>query len=137
MLLFQNSLIKLDYNPATDIAVAEYPDLHNYLLPEIKHSIDLMVDTLRSYDVKLLILDGTRTVSTVEVEQGREIAIYLAAGLMKTRLQKLARMQSVADNVEQRAQDNVKHIEKTQVPPFQIQAFTSRAEAIEWLLKGA
>ncbi|WP_242919766.1 hypothetical protein [Pontibacter liquoris] len=137
MILFQNSLIKLDYHPATDIAVAEYPDLHSYLLPEIKHSIDLVVDTLRSYDVKLLILDGTRTVSTVESEQGREIATYLAAGLRTTRLQKLARMQSSAGLVEKRAQDNIKHIELTQAPAFQIQAFTSREEATAWLLKNA
>ncbi|MFT2008186.1 hypothetical protein ACMA1I_05875 [Pontibacter sp. 13R65] len=127
-------MIKLDYNPATDIAVVEYPDLHDYLLPEIKHSIDLLVGNIKNYDIKLLVLDGTRTVSTVDAEQGREIANYLAAGLMKTRLKKLARIQSVIASVETRANDNVKHIQETQEPPFQMQAFTSKEEAIGWLI---
>ncbi len=56
MILFVNSVIKLNYEPATDIAVVEYPDLHDYLLPEIKHSIDKMVDVIRNYDIKNLLL---------------------------------------------------------------------------------
>ena len=134
MIIFQNTLVKLDYDPATDIGVIEYPDLHDYLLPEIKHSIDLLVDTIRSYDVKRLILDGTKTVSTVDVEQGRAIAAYMTAGLMRTRIQKLARIQSLNDMVDKRAQDNEKYVKETQVPPFLIQAFKSKGEAIDWLL---
>ncbi|NEM96468.1 hypothetical protein [Pontibacter burrus] len=135
MILFQNSLVKLDYDPATDIGVIEYPDLHDYLLPEIKHSIDLLVDAIRSYDVKRLVLDGTKTVATVDIEQDRAIATYMTAGLMRTRIQRLARIQSLNNLVDIRAQNNEKYVRETQVPPFPIQAFKSRGEAIDWLLE--
>jgi len=134
MILFQNSIVKLDYNPATDILEIEYPDLHGYLLLEIKHNINIIVDIIKSYDVKKLILDSTRTVIAVSEEESKEVAMYLAAGIMTTRVQKVARLQSLNSDVEKTAQDNVGHIERAQTLPFQIQNFTSKTEATLWLL---
>jgi len=88
MILFQNSIIKLDYTPATDILAVEYPDLHDFLLPEIKHSINIMVDNIRNYDVKKILLDSTKTIVSVGEAESREVATYLASGLVKTRVQK-------------------------------------------------
>jgi len=133
MILFENSVIKLDYDPVTDIAVVEYPDLHDYMLSEIKHSIDILVETIRNYDVKKLLLDSTRTVSSVKEEESRDIATYLAAGIMKTRVQKVARVQSPVSAVETRAQGNIKHIKESQALPFLLQNFTDGEEALAWL----
>ena len=74
MVLFDNSLIRLDYNPATDILEVEYPDLYDYLLSEIRRSIDTLLDTVKNYDVKRLLLDSTRTIISVGDEESREIA---------------------------------------------------------------
>lgn len=134
MLLFKNSVIKLDYNPAADILEVGYPDLHGFLLPEIKHSIDIMVDNVKSYDVKRVLLDSTRTVISVSDEESREVAVYLAAGLVKTRVRKVARLQSARASVETTAQGNIKHIIESQALPFRLQNFTVRTEAIVWLI---
>lgn len=134
MILLQNSIVKLDYNPATDILEIEYPDLHGYLLLEIKHNINLIVDIIKGYYVKRLLLDSTRTVISVSEEESREIATYLAVGIMKTRVQKVARLQSLNTTVEKTAQGNVRHIEESQPLPFQIQNFTSKTEATAWLM---
>lgn len=133
MILLENSILRLDYNPATDILEVEYPDLHNYLLSEIKHNIDIMMEIVRSYDVKRLLLDSTRSVSSVNADESREIATYLAAGITGTRVQKVARVQSPETAVETRAQKNIKHIRETQQLPFQLQNFTSKVDALEWL----
>ena len=133
MILLENSILRLDYNPATDILEVEYPDLHNYLLSEIKHNIDIMMEIVRSYDVKRLLLDSTRSVSSVNADESREIATYLAAGITGTRVQKVARVQSPETAVETRAQNNIKHIRETQQLPFQLQNFTSKVDALEWL----
>lgn len=133
MILFENSLIRLDYNPATDILEICYPDLHDFLLPEIKHSIDILIDTVKSYDVKKILLDSSKTTISVSNEESREIAVYLATGLMKTRVQKLARVQSPSSAVEQIAQGNIGHIRESQLLPFQLQNFTIKAVAVEWL----
>lgn len=137
MILFKNSVIKLDYSPATDILEVEYPDLHDYLLPEIKHTINIMVDTVKNYDVKRVLLDSTRTVISVSDEESREIATFLASGLMKTRVQKVARVQSTSATVETTAQGNIKHIKSGWPLPFQLQNFKSKAEAVEWLIAKA
>ncbi|WP_161888680.1 hypothetical protein [Pontibacter russatus] len=133
MLLFKNSIITLDYNPAADILEVAYPDLHGFLLPEIKHSIDILMDNVRNYDVKRILLDSTKTVISVSEEESREVAMYLAAGVMKTRVQKLARLQSAKASVEATAQENIKHITDSQLLSFQLKNFTSRAEAVAWL----
>jgi len=134
MILFENSVVKLDYNPATDILDVAYPDLHDYLLPEIKHSINILVDTIKGYDVKKLLLDSTRTVIAVDEAESREIAVYLAGGIMQTRVQKVARVESPSKSVEATAEVNIRHIRETQQLPFQLHNFTSKHEAVDWLI---
>lgn len=133
MILFENSIIKLNYDPATDIVVIEYPDLHGYLLPEIKHSIDILADVVKSYDVKKVLLDSTRTAVSVTPEESREIAVYLASALAHTRVQKLARVQSLNPVVETRAKGNMQHVQQAMTLPYLLQNFTLKAEALAWL----
>ncbi|WP_026463847.1 hypothetical protein [Adhaeribacter aquaticus] len=133
MILFDNSLIKLNYSAATDILEVAYPDLHGYLLTEIKNSIDALVENVRNYDVKKLLLDSSNTIISVSEQESREIASYLAAGLIQTRLRKLARIQSPRSAVENTAQNNIKHIKNTGLLPFELLNFSNKAEAIEWL----
>lgn len=133
MILFQNSIIKLDYTPATDILDVEYPDLHGFMLPEIKLNIDIMIDNIVNYDVKKVLLDSSHTVVSVSAEESREVATYLAAGLIKTRVQKVARVQSNNTTVETTAQGNIQHIQESLPLPFLLQNFTGKADAIDWL----
>lgn len=133
MVHFDNNLIRLDYNPATDIMEAEYPDLHDYLLSEIKRSIDTLVETATYYDVKRLLLDSSRTVISVSEEGSRDIATYLAIGLSHTRVQKVARVQSLSSAVEVRAHSNINHLKESRLLPFQLRNFTDKSEATEWL----
>ncbi|MHA6250070.1 hypothetical protein ACXYMU_19210 [Pontibacter sp. CAU 1760] len=136
MILFQNSLIKLDYNPGKDILCVNYPDLHDYLLSEIKHSIGIIIDTVRNYDIKFLLLDGRQTISTTPTQEGRDIALTLATGLAQTRLRKLARLESQNPDVEQRAKENVAAVHTALAPPFDIKNFSEEQEALTWLAAG-
>ena len=133
MILFESSIIKLDYNPATDILDVSYPDLHAYFLAEIKHTINNMVDVIKNYDVKKLILDATKTVIAVSDNESREIAVHLAAGLMNTRMQKVARVQSSSASVEAVTLNNIRYIRESGILPFQTQSFISKADAIAWI----
>ncbi|MHC2992813.1 hypothetical protein OB13_14945 [Pontibacter sp. HJ8] len=133
MILFKNSIVKLDYDPATDIVVIEYTDLHGYLLPEIKHTIDILADRVRNYDVKKVLLDSTKTVVSVTPEESREISVYLASALAQTRVQKLARAQSLSPSVEVQAKGNIQHVQQALALPFLLRNFSGRAEALAWL----
>ena len=134
MILFENGIIKLDYAPATDILEVAYPDLEGFLLSEVKHSINILIDNVINYDVKRVLLDATRTVIAVSDEESREVATYLAAGLMKSRVQKVARVQSASASVENTAQSNIRHINNSFLLPFQLQNFNLKPDAIGWLM---
>lgn len=133
MILFENHILKLVYTPATDILDAQYPDLHDFLLPEIKHSIEFLIDKVKNYDIKYLLLDTTRTVFSVSPEESREIALYLATGLSKTRIQKLARVKSLNFDVETRAKGTMQYIIDSGMVSYQLKSFPDKAEALEWL----
>lgn len=133
MILFENSIVKLDYDPATDILEIAYPDLHGYLLPEIKHTISIMVDYIRNYDVKKLLLDSSRTEIFVSAAESKEVASFLAAGIGTTRVEKVARVQSPSEAVEQTAEGNIRHLRQAQQLPFELQNFTGKPEAVAWL----
>ncbi|MCC9168804.1 hypothetical protein [Pontibacter harenae] len=133
MILFENSILRLDYSPSSDILEVGYPDLHDYLLVEIKHSIDILVDTVKHYDVKRVLLDSSRTSIEVNREESRMIAVYLATGMATTRVQKVARLQSPSAFVEHTAEANIDYITQTQSLPYQLQNFTTKEMAIGWL----
>ena len=130
MVLFANSIVVLNYDPATDIAVVQCPDLHDYMLAETKYSIDMLIKTIRNYDVRKPLLDSTRTTISVGSKQSREIATYLALGVMKTRVVKVARIQSPSCSVENHAEGNIKHIQERHRLSFQLKNFTSKEAAI-------
>ncbi|RDV12980.1 hypothetical protein DXT99_22195 [Pontibacter diazotrophicus] len=134
MILLNNTILRLDYDPSTDILAVDDPDLHYFLLTEIKHKIDTLVNTVINYDVKRVLLDSTKTVISVREADSRETALYLAAGLMKSRVRKVARVQSTCAAVETTAQLNFRHVKDTLLLSFQVQSFASRASARQWLV---
>ncbi len=133
MILFENSIIKLDYNPATDILVVKHPDLHGYLVPEIKYSISILMETVRNYDIRKVLLDSSDTVVSASPEESREVSLSLAAGFMQTRIMKLARVQSQSESVETLAEGNIANIQQTYSLPFLLQNFPTKEEALVWL----
>lgn len=133
MILHPNSPITMDYDPATDILCVEYPDLDTLMLPTIKHSMVILVEAIRNYDVRKLLLDASRTHIDVTEEESRALTMQLAADLMKTRLQKLARIQPIDPTRETNAQENIRRIMQNGLLPYQLQTFTSKAQALTWL----
>ncbi|NEM99126.1 hypothetical protein [Pontibacter burrus] len=133
MILFQNSLVTLTYKPATDVLEVQYPDLHGYLLPEIRHTINILVDMIRNYDVKRVLLDSTKTEISVSAEESREVTQWLAVGFMTTRLQKVARLQSKSEAVEKTAASNIAHVRQVNQLPFAVENFLDYNDAITWL----
>lgn len=135
MILHHNSLIKLDYSPATDILQVNYPDLYSYHLAEVRHSLAIMVETIRNYDVKRLLLDASVTDINISDEENRELSLKLATDLAKTRLQKVARIQPKSPERETKAQANISNMQTIGLLPYQLRTFGNRADALAWLME--
>ncbi|WP_205500183.1 hypothetical protein [Rufibacter psychrotolerans] len=132
MVLFENFLVKLEYNPVADIMEVAYPDLDAHLLPEIRHSMEILVDHVASYDVKNLLLDSSHSAVSVGEEESKEISASLTAGLARTRLQKLARVQAGSPAVEAAAEKNLQ-VAQTALLPFELRNFSNKQDALTWL----
>lgn len=129
MILFQNGLIKLDYDPTTDILFVDMPTVNNLVMPEVRQALRIIVEHVRNYDVKRLLVDARKT----EVEVSEDIYASMLAEfsreLMATRLKKLARIvtsSSVRENVVKKVYDDNKLT-------IELQSFTELAPALEWL----
>ncbi|WP_276499691.1 hypothetical protein [Pontibacter litorisediminis] len=135
MILHHNSLIKLEYSPATDILQVNYPDLYSYQLSEVRHSLAVMVEAIRNYDVKRLLLDASVTAISIGEAENRELSISLAASLAKTRLQKVARIHPLNPTRESIAQENISNILRAGPLPYQLRTFSNRTQALQWLVE--
>ena len=134
MILYQNSILTVDYNPGADIMEVVYPDVDGIMLSEVKHSLTIMVDNIRHFDVKKLLIDASKTVITISEEEDEALIRQLAAELAKTRLQKVARIQPLDPLREKQAQKNIERAKEEGLLPYRVKSFAEKTEAIDWLL---
>ncbi|NEM97699.1 hypothetical protein [Pontibacter burrus] len=133
MILLENSLFKLHYNPVTDILEATYPDFYDFLFTEIKDHMDKMVEIIHNYDIKRVLLNLTSSILSVNHEQNLALSSQLLLGIEKTRVEKLARLEAENDAGETSMYYSIEHLLRTENPPFQVKVFSTRDEALNWL----
>lgn len=124
-----NKFLKLDYNPNTDILFVEWPNMHNYTLPEVEHIIDEVVDTVRHYDVKRVLTDTRQSNVALSTAEYAGVINRLARELMTTRLQKFARLTTTDSNREKIASNAATLVQGV----IQYKNFDDTDEAIAWL----
>lgn len=129
MILYQNALMKLDYSPQTDILSVEWPSFDPYSLPEIKQTLHRLVEAIRTYDVKNLLLDSSKTKIGVSETEYLAVVGQFQADLMKTRLQRIARIIS-GDSEREKKVEKMKEENQSAI---QLESFSSKTEALEWL----
>jgi len=121
----------LDYDPATDILSLNWPDVKDFLLPEVKRELKVLIDTIKHYDVKKLLIDTSKAkVEVTDAEYQAFVSAFVST-LKDTRLQKLARIGTNNPNRE-KISDQAK--ETSQIDLFmEFRSFNSGPEALAWL----
>jgi len=135
MIIYNNGLITLDYDPAIDVLTVELPNAAQFGIPELSRSLETVAENIQNYDIKKLLLDS----SNVVVEQIRDDAYKsvvekFVLTLTKTRLQKLARVNSARVTQDQRVAQVTSEATQKYNAPINIKMFSSRAAAQDWLL---
>ncbi len=127
-MIIPSTITKLDYNPAKDILFVEWPDIHSYTLSEVNYTLTEILDTIRYYDVKKLLIDSRETVIGISSEDYTALAIQFVKELMATRLKKVARLESYSSLRESQVQ------EISKVKTFiAFKNFTDTEAALSWL----
>jgi archaellum biogenesis ATPase FlaH len=135
MKLYQDRLIILDYDPSTDVLSVDWPSVGAYDLSEVERSLNILVECIRSYDVKLLLIDSTRTTISPDLDMARyqTVVTEFAHKLQQTRLRKSARIMHADLVRESTSQKISEDITRKAGLVVENRNFAGRAEALAWL----
>lgn len=128
-MIIPNSIVKLEYHPTTDVLHVSWPDFTDYELSQAQYSLDGIVEAIRNYDVKYLLLDTRRGAVKINEDLYREIKVSFFLALVRTRLVKLARVVS-AETLRQQLMEHV--IRETSFK-VSVENFYDVEDALKWL----
>ena len=134
MILYEDGLLKLDYDVATDILYLPCPDIYTYELVHVQKAFAVVVEVLNNYDIKKLLFDSSISRLDISAEQYNQLVMDLALGLNKTRLQKLARVSSVDAGRENWMALFLTNAASRIFLSYTIQNFKSKPVAMDWLI---
>jgi hypothetical protein len=66
VILFQNGLIKLPYDPGTDVLSIEMPNVKYNMESDFKQALEIIIENIKNYDVKKLLIDARK--SSIEID---------------------------------------------------------------------
>ena len=131
MVLYESKLLVLTYDASTDVLSLEWPDVREFIMPEMEKEVTILIDTIIHYDIKKLVVDTSHASIQVNDAQYQEFLIAFATRLTHTRLQKFARI--ITAEPEKETQINTAK-ETTHIAQLiDCRSFSTMEEAKSWL----
>lgn len=130
-MLIPNKFLKLDYNPTQDILYVEWPNMHDYTLPEVQYIINEVVEAVRNYDIKRILTNSRQAAVSIPMADYAKVINQLAMELSTTRLQKFARLQSPDSDRNTIASNAASLV----VGSIAYRSFENEEEAVAWLIE--
>ena len=137
MIVYQNWLITIDFNPAFDILSAELPNVSEYGLAELSRALDMVAEHVISYDASNLLLDSSRVmVSQIQDDAYKKLIWKFLVALTATRLKRFARLNDSLQSHEVRALSVTDETFMQLGSPIEFMSFSRKEDAAEWLKAG-
>jgi hypothetical protein len=134
MILHQDGLIMLLYEPRTDILSVRWPDINHTTVPVLKYSFIKLMDAINHYHITKLLIDSRDTAGDVEDEDYKLLVTQLSQDLAATSLNKIARIVSGDEKREARTQAYTSEIKAKINFKLKSKEFNDEEEAIAWLI---
>ena len=128
-MIIPNQFIKLEYDPRYDILVIEWPDMFEHNTVEYHYVLESLVEVVRYYDIKKVLVSAQRQVVDVTNEQYVRIVADFRDLLNTTRLEKLARVGTTDRELE----SQVREIGDILAQNYIVENFNNLTEAMNWL----
>ncbi|WP_242917307.1 hypothetical protein [Pontibacter liquoris] len=135
MLLYQDHLIKLDYATAQDILYVEWQERKPYSVAEVRQAFSSIVATVREKEIERILLDFTGNTVDLSDKEYKAVMAHLTVGLLPTCLKKVARITTSDVVREEKIICILKEIESAIALPVDVKLFSTRTEALKWLLQ--
>ena len=133
MILHKDGLIEMDYDVASDILLVKWLASDTSTSLELGYSMNLLVDKVRSYDIKKLLIDAREDVVGITDEEYVEINVEFANNLANTRLERVARLGTTNINRENFVKSLVEDVTSLTRTSLIYKEFNNEATAIVWL----
>ena len=131
MVLHTDRYFEHIYDVKHDMVCVKWPTIESLYLPEILNSIKVLVENIKNYNIRHLLIDATETKTHSSNEDANKVVYALMSGLEKTRLEKLARVESAVSERESVLKQMLPEV-AVQVN-FEIKFFKDIASALNWL----
>lgn len=136
MILYSDGIIQMEYNVANDILTASLFDYKTSSKEELAYSFEKLVSTVKSYDIKNLLLDSREDVIALTDDEYFEVVSVLARELVSTRLLKIARLGSANERREELVEDVARHVLEETQTQMVFHNFYDQTSALQWLKQG-
>ncbi|WP_229973160.1 hypothetical protein [Pontibacter harenae] len=110
------------------------PDVKEFSSSEVSFCLNLIVENVRGYHIRNLLLDSSKSVIEVEDEAYRAITTKFALDLTGTHLKKLARVVTDDAAREERSARVSEELRQEVDLPIEFRNFATKEEAMDWLL---
>jgi hypothetical protein len=94
MILHKDRYFEHQYDVKLDLVQVRWPDIEDIYLPEIFHSVNTLVENIRNYNIRNLLVDARDTKLLTSYQDADRVVEALTTGLAQSRLEKLARIES-------------------------------------------
>ncbi len=134
MILHTDRYFEHIYEVKHDMVCIKWPTIETLYLPEILNSVNTLVQNIKHYNIRHLLVDGSETQPHSSREDADKVVGTFISGLQNTRLEKLARVESAVQARESILKEMLPSI--SSVCPFEIRFFQDRPAALKWLENG-
>ncbi|MBB6613032.1 hypothetical protein H7F15_18470 [Pontibacter sp. Tf4] len=134
MLLYNNGLLVVELMQEENLMLVDLPDIQSNNLPQVWHALQFVLEHINAREVTLLLLDSSKSVVEVGIEEYAAVSKQFAMELMTTKLQKVARVASKDNQREEKVAQASSQIQKQVPRNITFSNFTRREEAVAWLL---
>ena len=100
MILHADRYFEHRYDVTMDLLSVQWPTIETIYLPEIFHSVSILVENVFNYNIRNLLIDASHARIQATHEEANQVVHLLVNGLAKSRLEKLARIESENQNRE-------------------------------------
>lgn len=94
MILHADRYFEHHYDVKNDLVSIIWPTIETIYLPEIFHSVGILVENVVNYNIRNLLIDASQAEMHASQEEANEVIFLLTNGLAKSRLEKLGRVES-------------------------------------------
>src|SRR5688572_5253816 len=134
MILHSDRYFEHLYDVKLDMVSIKWPTIESIYLPEILNSVSILVENVINYNIRNMLVDASETKILADYEDADKVVHLFVDGLAKSRLERLARIESSIS--EREIMLKLLASEMNNKYSYETRFFNDYSSAYKWLEQG-